>query len=94
MTKDEKVLFESLKKEMRGMNNRIERLTRQIEIQNVLIVTKDASVEDLKDGEGLSKNFEILLQLNDIFECALKKLAIEAFKAKIKEKEEVIEDEV
>lgn len=79
-TKEEKELFQELKNELRGTNTRIERLTRQLEIQNLLTIMTTSFSE--VDRDRLIAESKLVLDANDVFESVLKQHAIDAAKKK------------
>lgn len=89
-TKEEKELFQELKNELRGTNTRIERLTRQLEIQNLLTImtTSFSGV----DRDRLIAESKLVLDANDVFESVLKQHAIDAAKKKSQQLKNDVKD--
>lgn len=76
MTQAEKATLDNLTKEAKGINVRLDRLIRQIEISNV--------IEAKKNGI----DFKTLIESNDEFETLLKKHAVDIMVRKNKKEDD------
>lgn len=76
MTQAEKATLDNLTKEAKGINVRLDRLIRQIEISNVI----EAKKNDI--------DFNTLIESNDEFESLLKKHAVDIMVRKNKKEDD------